>query len=312
MTPGVGEEAAIVGRGSDLPETRGTLAAGIARWGRRLIPDPERAERLAGALQADAAQARGRPVDEHTLRQLEAVCHRTARHLTLELAAPAEPDRDVAGWPAVPPEVVRRRGGFISRVHRFDDGLGLLRIDGFDDVSVAADHVLGAFAVLAGVDGLILDLRANGGGALSTLTLTAEYVLGTGVEQLSTVRFRDRPERQWWTTGLLGRDRLPTHVPVAVLIGPGTYSSGEALAYHLHTRGRVRLFGRRTPGAADHVTPVRVTPSVVALIPEGTPTDAVSGTNWEGKGVGPDVDCPADEAQAVAMAWLLDVTSRAG
>lgn len=198
MTPGVDDQAAIVGRGSDVPETSGTLAAGIARWGRRLIPDPERAERLAG------------------------------------------------------------------------------------------------------------------GGALSTLTLTAEYVLGTGGEHLSTVRFRDRPERQWWTTGLLGRTRLPTDVPVAVLIGPGTYFSGEALAYHLHTRDRVRLFGRRTPGAADHVTPVRVTPSVVALIPEGTPTDAVSGTNWEGTGVGPDVECAADEAEAVAMAWLLDVMGRAG
>lgn len=312
MTPGVDDQAAIVGRGSDVPETSGPLAAGIARWGRRLIPDPERAERLADDLRADAAETGGRPVDEHMLGQLEAVCHRTARHLTLELAAPAEPDRDVVGWPAVPPEVVRRRGGFISRVLRLDDGCGLLRIDGFDDGSVAAGHVLGAFAVLAGVDGLILDLRANGGGALSTLTLTAEYVLGTGVEHLSTVRFRDRPERRWWTTGLLGRTRLPTDVPVAVLIGPGTYFSGEALAYHLHTRDRVRLFGHRTPGAADHVTPVRVTPSVVALIPEGTPTDAVSGTNWEGTGVGPDVECPADEAEAVAMAWLLDVMGRAG
>jgi hypothetical protein len=66
---------------------------------------------------------------------------------------------------------------------------------------------------------------------------------------------------------------------VAALIHPGTYSSRETLAYHPHTRGRVRLFEQRTPGAADHVTPVRVTPSVVALIPETTPMDVVSGTN---------------------------------
>ena len=102
-------------------------------------------------------------------------------------------------------------------------------------------------------------------------------------------------------------------------IGPGTYSSGEALAYHLSTRGRVRLFGRRTPGAADHVTPVRVSPSVVALIPEATTIDVVSGRNWEGTGVVPDVSCaePAaggaddiddtddsDSTVAAALAWL--------
>ncbi|WP_405060211.1 S41 family peptidase [Kribbella sp. NBC_01505] len=43
--------------------------------------------------------------------------------------------------------------------------------------------------------------------------------------------------------------------PVAVLVGPGTFSSGEALAYHLRVRGRVTVVGETTPGAADHITP---------------------------------------------------------
>ena len=291
-------------------ETRATLIDGIVGWGRRLVPDRERAERLAAdLLSATAAtqdRGHGTPLTERTLRDVEAVCHRTARHLTLELRARAEPDVDVVGWPTVPPHVVQRRGAFISRVKRFDNGCGFLRIDGFDDITFAADYALGAFAVLRGVDGLIVDLRRNGGGAISTLTLLAEFVLGTGIEQLCTVGYRDRPDRQWWTSGVLGRAHLPPDLRVAVLIGSGTYSSGEALAYHLHTRGRVRLFGQRTPGAADHVTPVRVTPSVVALIPEATPTDVVSGTNWEGAGVVPDVICPQDQTESVAIAWLAD------
>jgi|GEM_PF-4755019 len=289
------------------PETEATVIAGIARWGRRLIPDRDRAEGLADDLHsATAGTDHGTPVTDRTLREIEAVCHRTARHLTLELQSPAAPDDVVVGWPPVPPDVVHRRGGFISRVQRFGNGCGLFRIDGFDDITVAAGHVLGAFAVLRGVDGLIVDVRGNGGGALSCLTVIAEFVLGTGIEQLSTVRYRDRPDRQWWTSGVLGAAQLPPDVPVAVLIGSGTYSSGEALAYHLRTRGRVRLFGQRTRGAADHVTPVRVTPSVVALIPEATPIDAVSGTNWEGAGVVPDVLCRPDETETAAMAWLAD------
>ena len=72
----------------------------------------------------------------------------------------------------------------------------------------------------------------------------------------------------------------------------------------LKTRGRVRIFGERTPGAADHVIPVRVTPHVVALIPEGTAIDAVSGTNWEGVGVRPDVEVPVGDALDHALRWL--------
>ncbi len=290
------------------PESRQTLIDGIAAWGRRLIPDRARAERLAADLLSETwpmtdADA---PVTEQTLRDVEAVCHRTARHLTLESSARAEPDVAVVGWPAVPQDVIERRAGFVRRAERFDTGSGLLRIDGFDDIRFSANYLLGAFAVLRGVDGLILDLRRNGGGEVSTQTMLAEFVLGSGIEQLSTVRYRDRPDHQWWTSGALGSGHLPPDVPVAVLIGAGTYSSGEALAYHLQTRGRVRLFGQRTPGAADHVTPIRVTPSVIALIPEATTIDVVSGTNWEGVGVVPHVVCPPAEAESLAMTWLVE------
>jgi len=244
------------------------------------------------------------PITNRTLRDIEAVCHRTTRHLTLELTGPAEPDKDVVGWPAVPRPDIERRAAFLRRVERFPDGNGYLAIDGFDDITLAADYLRGAFALLRGVDGLVLDLRRNGGGEVATLTLLAEFLLGTGIEQLATVRYRDRPDHQWWTSGLLGNAHLPTDRPVAVLISPGTYSSGETLAYHLQTRGRARLFGQRTPGAADHVTPIRVTPSVVALIPEATTIDVVSGTNWEGTGVVPDVSCAPDDTDDAALAWL--------
>jgi C-terminal processing protease CtpA/Prc len=69
-------------------------------------------------------------------------------------------------------------------------------------------------------------------------------------------------------------------------------------------RRRVRVFGEPTPGAADHVTPIRVTPTVVALIPEATPADAVSGHNWEGTGVTPDQACPEDDDESAARVWL--------
>ena len=91
---------------------------------------------------------------------------------------------------------------------------------------------------------------------------------------------------------------------MSVLVGAGTFSSGEGLAYHLQSRGRARVVGQRTPGAADHITPVRVTGHVRALLPEARVRDAATGANWEGTGVVPDLPCEPDETLTTAIEAL--------
>jgi len=291
-------------------ENTQSLVDGLITWTDRLVPDRDRAGELArqlrGAL-ADGTLHPNQPVTRSTLDAVEAVCHRTARHLTLELhEQPGEPDQESPGWPPQTRREVISRAGCVRSVQRPPGvSFGELRIDGFDDSEYAGPFLHAAFALLDGVDGLILDLRHNGGGAVSSLAVLAEYVLGPEPEHLATVHYRDQPPRQWWTTGGLTHLHLPAATRVALLIGPGTYSSGEALAYHLKSRGRVRVFGARTPGAADHVTPIRLTPQVSALIPEGTTIDQRTGTNWEGRGVEPDVPS-VEDADVLARAWLTD------
>jgi hypothetical protein len=74
------------------------------------------------------------------------------------------------------------------------------------------------------------------------------------------------------------------------------------LAYHFQAQGRGPLVGARTPGAADHVTPIVLTAHVRANLPRAYVVDAVTGANWEQAGVRPDHPCAEGEALERALA----------
>jgi C-terminal processing protease CtpA/Prc len=179
----------------------------------------------------------------------------------------------------------------------------VLALDGLDGVHIAAPYLEAAFTLLRGARGVVLDLRRNGGGDPGTMTLVLDWLLGAEPTHISDVIYRDRT-RQWWTTGRLADLALPRATPVTVLVSERTFSSGEALAYHLQSQRRARLVGQRTPGAADHVTPVCVSRHVRAVLPEARVRDAVTGTNWEGTGVVPDIPCEPAEALDAAVEAL--------
>ena len=96
--------------------------------------------------------------------------------------------------------------------------------------------------------------------------------------------------------------KVPADVPVDVLTSARTFSGGEELAYDLQALGRARVVGettawRRPP--ARGLRPHARTSSCTCPIARSV--NAVTGTNWEGVGVVPDVACPADEALSRAV-----------
>ena len=284
--------------------TAGALVSDLCAWIDRLFPDKDRGERLKRAL-AERFGDDARAVTAELCREVEAVAHDFSRHFALEYAADGSlvPDTEPRGWPPQDPREVALRAGSVGEVARRPDGVGVLALDGLDGVHIAAPYLEAAFALLRGARGVVLDLRRNGGGDPGTMTLVLDWLLGGEPTHISDVIYRDRT-RQWWTTGRLADRALPRATPVSVLVGERTFSSAEALAYHLQSREGARLVGQTTPGAADHVTPVRINSHVRAVLPEARVRDAVTGTNWEGTGVVPDIPCEPAEALDAAIEAL--------
>jgi hypothetical protein len=280
------------------------LAGDLCAWIDRLFPDRDRGERLKRALNERFGRDL-RAVTADLCREVEAVAHDFSRHFALEYVVDGSlvPDTEPPGWPPQDPREVQLRAGSVGEVTRSSDGVGVLALDSLDGVHIAAPYLEAAFALLRGARGVVLDLRRNGGGDPGTVTLVLDWLLGDEPTHISDVLYRDRA-RQWWTTGRLAELMPARATPVSVLVSERTFSSGEALAYHLQSRGRARLIGQRTPGAADHITPVRLSSHVRAFLPEARVRDAVSGTNWEGTGVVPDIPCEPAEALTTGIEAL--------
>jgi hypothetical protein len=281
--------------------TAAALASDLCAWIERLFPDAERGERLKRALNERFSDD-ARVVTDGLCREVEAVAHEFSRHFALEYVADGSLVRDSEppGWPPQDPREVQLRAGSVAEVARHPDGVGVLALDGLDGVHIAAPYMEAAFVLLRGARGVVLDLRRNGGGDPGTVTLVLDWLLGGEPTKISDVIYRQRT-RQWWTTGRLADLAPPRETPVSVLVSERTFSSGEALAYHLQSQGRATLVGQRTPGAADHITPVRLSGHVRALLPEARVRDAVTATNWEGTGVVPDIPCEPAEALTAAI-----------
>lgn len=91
---------------------------------------------------------------------------------------------------------------------------------------------------------------------------------------------------------------------VAVLVSGETFSGCEELAYDLQALGRATIIGERTRGGAHPVRAFRLTDDLEVAIPVARSVNTVTGGNWEGTGVTPDIVTAADDALATALARL--------
>ena len=201
---------------------------------------------------------------------------------------------------------MRRDNYCFRKVERLAGNVGYLKLDCFAPAELGGGAAVAAMGFLAGSDALIFDLRDNGGGSPSMIQLLTSYLLPEEPTHLNSfyIRKGERTE-QFWTQAWVPGTRLPD-VPAFVLTSGRTFSAAEEFTYNLKNLKRATIVGETTGGGAHPVEMHRVKGYPVAMsLPFGRAINPISGTNWEGTGVEPDVKVPAPEALAVAHARAL-------
>jgi carboxyl-terminal processing protease len=158
-----------------------------------------------------------------------------------------------------------------------------------------------------GVEGLVLDLRGNGGGLLEEAVLTASIFLPEGETVVSTDS-RSQGRAVYEAKG----GKLPS-LPIVVLIDGNTASAAEILTAALADDAGAKVVGTRSYGKGVFQQEIDLSNGGALKLTVGeyfTP----DGTNLAGKGVQPDVaarDLPGTSRDE-ALDRALDALAREG
>jgi hypothetical protein len=224
------------------------------------------------------------------------------RHLGVRYVS----DEDVAAFQEddEDPDVAHKRAFERGRKTNFgfrkleimDGNVGYLKLDGFNDTSLSGPTAIAAMNFLGNVDALIIDLRENGGGSPSLIQTIMAYLLEESTH-LNSFYIRDGDSlKQFWSTPYVPGPSMKD-VELYVLTSPGTFSAAEEFTYNVKNLERGTIVGQTTGGGAHPVASYLFDDmNLLVRVSFGRAINPISGTNWEGTGVTPDIEVPTEQA----------------
>jgi hypothetical protein len=229
-----------------------------------------------------------------------------AMRLTADLAGVAhDKHMKVISLTAPPPGPIgatpRGEGG-VFRADRLAGGIGYIEVLGFPPPMVFKRTIDRAMAALAGSRALVIDMRRNGGGSPRSVSYLVSHLVAPG-RPINTIVSRTEKTNDY-TRESFASEPTPTTfvgVPIYVLTSKDTFSGGEEFAYDVQALKLGTLIGEVTGGGANPVDMIELGHGMAAMIPFGRAENAVTGTNWEGRGVKPDIVVPAADALRTAL-----------
>ncbi|MDO5402101.1 MAG: S41 family peptidase [Eubacteriales bacterium] len=183
-----------------------------------------------------------------------------------------------------------------------ENGIGYVAISQFEEVTTNQFKMAVEDLMAQGMKGLIVDIRSNPGGMLTTVVDMLDYILPDGL----IVYTEDKNGKR---TEYSGKNSAELTVPMAVLVNGDSASASEIFAGALQDYGKGRIIGTQTfgKGIVQTIKPLTDGSAVKFTIAKYfTP----KGQDIHGKGVMPDEmvelnsDAEGDEQLNAALNYL--------
>jgi hypothetical protein len=195
----------------------------------------------------------------------------------------------------------------IVRADKLAGGVGYIELIGFPPVQAFKPAIDKAMTALKGSKALIIDDRRNGGGDPASVSYAVSFLVPSN----RPLHINDIVSRTAGTSDFTRKafesQTTPVDfagIPVYILTSHQTFSGGEEFAYDVKTHGLGTIVGEVTGGGANPTGPVQLGDGFMAMIPFGRSENPVTKTNWEGRGVQPDIPVSAADALKTALQKL--------
>jgi hypothetical protein len=289
---------------------RGAAVESAAKALRSRYVSPDLGERAAAAIESALAKGdyaglvQPKAFADRLTADLQAV---TADKHVQVLGPGAGPGAQPTNSGASPSPPPRSEGG-VTRADRLAGNIGYIEIVALGPPPALFDAAVDrALASLADTKALIVDARSAAGGTIPSVS----YLVSCFLDGEKRVHISDVVTRNPGTETFRTQESwsVPTRFsytgkPVYVLTSGDTLSGGEAFAYDMQAMKLGVLVGETTAGAANAAGLVPLAPGLLMMLSVGRTQNTVTGTNWEGAGVKPDIAATRSEALVVVLEQL--------
>lgn len=205
-----------------------------------------------------------------------------------------------------PMERIRRANFGLQRAEILPGNIGYLHITNFwADDEEGKQTLKAALQFTANANALIIDVRNCGGGSQETVRRICGYFLDKPTHINSMYERPSGTTTEYITTPDSSFTKMAS-IPLYILTSSKTFSAAEEFCYDLQNLKRATIVGEATGGGAHGTFEQDAGNGFMISIPYSRAINPVTGTNWEGTGIIPDVHTSADKALETAGMMVLD------
>ena len=187
-----------------------------------------------------------------------------------------------------------------------EGNIGYVDMRIFISPEYAGETAIATMNFLANTDAIIFDLRNHRGGSPQMIQLLQSYLFAPEPVHLNNFYYRPTDNyTQTWTLPYVPGKRN-SEADVYVLTSERSFSAAEEFAYNIKNLNRGTIIGETTGGAANPGSTHNIDNNFTIFIPSGRAFSPITDNNWEGTGVKPHIETPAEKALVVAHTMAIE------